>query len=114
MIPTMYKRYLRVLLWGGVALVSAACGPALVWQKPGGTDAQYQSDDSECRGRVGVAQVIPGGSSPSTYGGTGSTPAMLTPYSQGSTGPRSDLQDYRDCMEGRGYQLAPAPARPGG
>jgi hypothetical protein len=92
---------------GLVLLVIAACGPALVWRRPDTTDAQRRRDEAECAARADMERSVP------------VIVQRVGPGSQGlsesielQTRQRFDVDVYRVCMEGRGYQRVPA--TPGG
>jgi hypothetical protein len=90
---------MRRLVVGLIVLVSVACGPRLVWERPGTTDAAVREDDAECRWRATVDEMVP------TVVQSARRPddqwVELRPRR------RFDFEAYRRCMTDRGYRLEP-------
>ncbi len=87
---------MRRWILGVIVLLGAACGPALVWDRPGFTDAQFRRDDGECSREADLEKSVPtvrrwdrGGAAESIE---------LTRQT------RFAFDVYRACMEGRGYR----------
>lgn len=69
-----------------LAVTASACGPKLVWRKPGGTEAGFNKDRYECQ-RFAVVRTPRG-----DYGTTRQVDENLL---------------FDSCMQARGYQKVP-------
>ena len=88
----------RNVAFGTAMLALVACGPALVWHRPGMTDAEYRQDDAECRGRAEVEKAVPTVRRSRRVGDESIELAPRTSF---------DFEAYRTCMQSRGYRLVP-------
>jgi hypothetical protein len=106
--PVMSRPGRLGLFLVGVAVLGSACGPAMVWRKPGASEAEAQADERDCDTRAGASRVSPLSSSSSvgSYGGGSGGPLGLRPYALDTEGTAS-LQAFWACMEDRGYRQVP-------
>ena len=93
----------RDLLLAVVLVVGAACGPAMVWSRPGVTVAERRRDEAECAAKADREKSVPVlVRRPSSTGGGSSDNIEL------ESRRRFDFDAYHDCMESRGYRRVPA------
>ena len=91
------------LRWVLASLIAAGCGAALMWDRPGSTEADFRRDDGECRRQADVEKLVP--ALRRVPRGAATDSIELRPRTE------FDFDVYRDCLERRGYRQVPAPLR---
>ncbi len=82
-----------------VMLASAACGAGVRWERPGGTEAERQRDETECAGLANRDRSLPAQRSM-----TGSSLRRGQDGIELVTVRAYDLGVFDECMKTRGYQ----------
>jgi hypothetical protein len=83
-----------------LVVLAAGCGPALVWRKPGGDEAQLRRDDHDCRRRAEDERWVP--TIHYTARGRGMDQSIqLAPQTT------FDYSRFQACMEDLGYRQVP-------
>jgi hypothetical protein len=86
-------RFLAII---GLALALGACAP-IVWDKPGGTQAQFNVDNARCR-------MVARGLNPGGFIAAGSTEFIAGAALGNAIGTAANQRaTYRDCMETQSY-----------
>ena len=85
-----------------LAVLAMGCGPTLVWERPGTTEAEFRRDAVDCRREASVVKLVPTVRHPSP-GLAGDTIELAT-----VTAFHPEL--YRECLEARGYRQVPEAA----
>jgi hypothetical protein len=86
-----------------VILVSAACGAGVRWERPGGTEAERQRDETECVGLANRDRSVP-----VQRGTMGSTTRRGHDSIELATVRDFDSGVFHECMRARGYQQVPS------
>ena len=98
---------MRPLAIIGLAITLGACAP-IVWDKPGGTQAQFNVENARCR-------MVARGLNPGGFYAAGSTEFVAGAALGNAIGTAvNQRQTYRDCMEMQGYTEGGSGATAGG
>jgi hypothetical protein len=89
-------RYLPIAIIGAVLFVLGGCAP-IVWDKPSGTQAEFNVDNARCR-------MVARGLNPGGFVAAGSTEFVAGAALGNAIGTAANQRaTYRDCMEMQGY-----------
>jgi hypothetical protein len=113
----MGKKTLSLAALSSIALLLAACGPPMAWQKPGVSMVEAQADSRECnllaRNQAFRESFVAGYGYPGygypyyPYGPYGYRRSYYNDPFMYRGQRESDLQDF--CLRARGYSLQPVP-----
>jgi hypothetical protein len=93
----------RLVALALTVLVGSGCSTVVRWEKPGGSEADRQRDETDCTGLASRETTVPTAQSAGTGYGTPTD-------SQRSRIRTYDASAFEECMKGRGYQrIAPLP-----
>ena len=93
----------RLVTLSLLILTGFGCSTVVRWEKPGGSEADRQRDETDCTGLASRETTVPTAQSAGTSYGT--------PVESQRPRMRSyDASLFEECMKGRGYQqTAPRP-----